>query len=247
MRLSQALIITSKDFSTFRKKRNIIYSTFIMPVIVSVAFPLLVRYILTRKAGAVGSAEMLILLPAFTFFFVILAGVIPSTISSYSIVGEKIENSLEPLLATPTTDGEILLGKGIAAFVPPLATILASGAIFMGLLDVFTVKSLGFYYFPNWGAAAVFALMVPLTLVMGVEWNVLVSSRVSDVRIAQQVGFLAVVPLGGIYVSGELNIISLGDVNTLLMVSAAMAVVDVVLFYLARTTFRRERILTKWK
>ena len=241
------MIITSKDFSTFRRKRNIIYSTFIMPVIVSIMFPALVRYILTRKTNAVGSAEMLVLLPAFTFFFVILAGVIPSTISSYSIVGEKVENSLEPLLATPTTDGEILLGKGIAAFVPPLATIVGSGVLFMGLIDAFTADKLGFYYFPNWSAATIFAVMIPLSLVMGVEWNVLVSSRVSDVRIAQQVGLLVAVPLGGIYVAGEINLISLGDVNTLLMISAAIAVVDVVLFYVARATFRRERILTKWK
>ena len=218
-----------------------------MPVIVSIMFPALVRYILTRKTNAVGSAEMLVLLPAFTFFFVILAGVIPSTISSYSIVGEKVENSLEPLLATPTTDGEILLGKGIAAFVPPLATIVGSGVLFMALLDAFTVGNLGFYYFPNWSAATIFAVMIPLSLVMGVEWNVLVSSRVSDVRIAQQVGLLVAVPLGGIYVAGEINLISLGDVNTLLMISAAIAVVDVVLFYVARATFRRERILTKWK
>jgi ABC-2 type transport system permease protein len=54
------------------------------------------------------------------YIFVVLATVLPSTIAAHSIVGEKVEKTLEPLLATPTTDGEILLGKGIAAFLPPI-------------------------------------------------------------------------------------------------------------------------------
>jgi hypothetical protein len=58
---------------------------------------------------------------------------LPVAIASYSLVGEKIERSLEPLLATPATDGEILLGKGIAAFVPPVAAIWAGAVVFMAL------------------------------------------------------------------------------------------------------------------
>ena len=54
---------------------------------------------------------------ALVFIFIILAAIIPTVIGSYSIVGEKIEK-LETLLATPTTDSEILLGKTLAAFLP---------------------------------------------------------------------------------------------------------------------------------
>ena len=109
------------------------------------------------------------LLPAFTFFYVILAGMIPTTIASYTMVGEKVEKSLEPLLATPTTDGEILLGKGIAAFIPPIAAILGGATIFMILMDIVTQSKLGYYYFPNWNAAIVLFLMVPLAAIISVE------------------------------------------------------------------------------
>jgi ABC-2 type transport system permease protein len=82
---------------------------------------------------------------------------------------------------------------------------------------------------------------------MSVEWNVIISSRVSDVRVAMQLGALLVLPFGGIYVGGELNLIPLGDSNNLLAIAGVLSVVDVLLLYLARATFRREEILTKWK
>jgi hypothetical protein len=47
--------------------------------------------------------------------------------------------------------------------------------------------------------------MVPLAVVMSVEWNVIISARVSDVWVAQQIGILLILPFGGIYVAGELN------------------------------------------
>lgn len=248
MRLSQSWIVASKDFAVFRKKMNIIYSILVVPLIVSFLLPLVVWYATYHsKGGGWSPAEMAIILPAFTFFYLILAGVIPSTIASYSIVGEKVEKSLEPLLATPTTDGEVLFGKGVAAFLPTVAAIVGGSAIFMALTDLATYGKLGYYFFPDWNAVIVLFLMVPLAIVIGVEWNVFVSSRVSDVRIAQQIGMLLVLPLAGIYVAGELNLIHLGDTNNLLIISGALALFDLIFLYVVRTTFRREAILTRWK
>jgi len=229
------------------KKRNIIYSIFVVPFLVSIFLPAVIWYTLHEGSGAISPAELVVLMPAFTFFYLILAGLIPTTIASYSIVGEKIEKSIEPLLASPSTDGEILFGKGLAAFVLPVASILGGAAIFMGLTDVLTRDVLGYYFFPNWNAAIVFFLMVPLANVMSVEWNVLVSSRVSDVRVAAQVGSLLLLPYGGVYVAGELNLIPLGDTNTLLAISGILAIVVVLLLYVVRATFRRDEILTRWK
>ena len=201
-----------------------------------------------RNGGrGIPAAQLPVLLPAFAFFYLILAGFIPTSIASYSIVGEKVEKSLEPLLATPTTDGEILLGKGISAFLPPIAAIWGGSAVFMVLIDLVTRGTLGYNFFPNWNAGIVLFLMVPLAAIMSVEWNVIISSRVSDVRVAMQLGALVVLPFGGIYVSGELNLISLGDASNLLIIAGILLVVDVLLLYVARATFRREEILTKWK
>ena len=247
MRLSKSWIIASKDFAIFRKKRNILYSILIVPLLISVLFPAVVAFAGRNGGRGIPAAQLPVLLPAFSFFYLILAGFIPTSIASYSIVGEKVEKSLEPLLATPTTDDEILLGKGISAFLPPMAAILGGSAAFMVLMDLVTRGTLGYAFFPNWNAGIVLLLMVPLAAIMSVEWNVIISSRVSDVRVAMQLGALVVLPLGGVYVGGELNLIPLGETSILLIIAGILFVVDLLLLYVARATFRREEILTKWK
>jgi ABC-type Na+ efflux pump permease subunit len=232
----------------FLKKKNIIYSAFVVPLLASLFLPVVIYYVELENGGSgIAASELTYLLPALTFFYLILAGLIPTTIASYSIIGEKVEKSFERLLATPTTDSEILLGKGISSFLPPLGAILVGAAIYMVLMDVVTHGTLGYYFFPNWNAAVVFFLAVPLATIMSVEWNVIVSARVSDVRVAQQVGMLLVLPFAGVYVGGELGVVPLGNTGVLLIISGILLATDLLLLYVARATFRREEILTKWK
>jgi ABC-type transport system involved in multi-copper enzyme maturation permease subunit len=248
MRFSKSWIIASKDFKVYMKKSNILYALIVIPILIAFLIPGVISYAGHKNGGSgIPAAELTVLLPAFSFFYLILAGYLPSSIASYSLVGEKVEKSLEPLLATPTTDSEILLGKGIAAFIPPVVAILGGSAIFMALMDLVTHSKLGYYFFPNWNAAIVLFLMVPLAVIMSVEWNIVVSSRVSDVRTAQQLGIIMVLPFAGIYVSGELDIVNLGVTNNLLIIAGIIFVVDILLFYVARATFQREEILTSWK
>jgi ABC-2 type transport system permease protein len=183
---------------------------------------------------------------AFDFFFVIVAVMIPVGMASYSIVGEKVEKSLEPLLATPATDGEILLGKSIASFLPSIASTFFGATIFMVLIDVITQKQLGYLFYPNWTAEVFLLLAAPLACLFSVELNVIVSSRVSDVRAGNQFGGLLVIPFAALYVLGEINVVQL-TANNLLIISALLLLVDVILFFVSRSTFRREEILTKWK
>ena len=247
MRLSKAWVVASKDLAIFRRKRSILYSLVIVPIMVSILFPA-VLLIAGRNGGkTMPPAALGALLPSFAFFWLILAGVIPTTLASYSIVGEKVEKCLEPLLATPTTDGEILLGKGVAAFLPPIVAILGGASLFMALVDLVTQDALGYLYFPNWNEGIVLFVMVPIAAMMSVEWNIIISSRVSDVRIAQQVGALLVLPLGLIYVAGEVRLVDLGDTTNLLIISGILAAVAVLFLPIARATFSREQILTKWR
>jgi hypothetical protein len=79
-----------------------------------------------------------------------------------------------------------------------------------------------------------------------VEANVIIASLVGDLRAAQQLGTLASVPFGGVFVLAETNFTSL-DPTTLLTISVLLLAIDVVLLQVCRVTFRREEILTKWK
>jgi ABC-type Na+ efflux pump permease subunit len=98
MRFSKAWLIAARDFKIFRRQRNIWYSIVVFPVIISVLFPLVLEYA-GNKTGGIPAAAIPTLLNSFSFFFVIGAAFVPLGIASYSIVGEKVEKSLEPLLA----------------------------------------------------------------------------------------------------------------------------------------------------
>jgi ABC-2 type transport system permease protein len=243
VRLSKSWIIAAKDFKTFRKKKGILYLVAFIPLYVAILIPVVIGYVGQKKTPA----ELMVLLPAFLFLYVILGSYLSTPIASYTIAGEKLEKSLEPLLATPTTDSEILLGKGAAAFLPPLAATLGGSALFMLLMDLTTEGKLGYYYFPDWNSAIVILLLLPLALLMSVQINVIVSSWVTDIRAGQQLGALTVVPFIGLYVAGEVDFINLGDATNLAVIAGALVVADVLLFFLSRATFRREEILTKWK
>ena len=243
MRLSKVWTVASKDFMTYRKKKSILYSAFYFVGIVSIGVPFILRYVASKPKNAVALPN---LMNAFSFLYVIGAALLPLGIASYSLVGEKVQKSLEPLLATPTTDEEILAGKSIAAFLPAIGANLIGAVIFTVLVDLFTYKTLNSLYFPNWNMAIILFLLAPLACILSVGYNVLISSRANDVRTAQQLGALIILPLGAVYLLTELRVLDL-NTNTLLIVAASLAAVDVVVFFLAKATFQREEILTKWK
>ena len=245
MRLSKAWIIAEKDFAIFRKKKSVIYSVVLFPLFVSISLPLIVQFI-GSKSGGIPAEALPTVLNAYSLFFITGAVTLPTAIASYSLVGEKVQKSIEPLLATPTTEGEILLGKSIAAFLPPIAAIYMGAVIFMALIDSLTYNTLGYFYFPNWNMGVIMFLLAPLGSILSIEFNILISSRVNDVRAAQQLGGIVALPFVGLYVLAEANILSLESSN-LLIISASLVAIDVILFYISEAVFRREKILTKWK
>ncbi|MGZ4902630.1 MAG: ABC transporter permease subunit [Halobacteriota archaeon] len=250
MKLWKSWVIARKDFATFRMKRYIIYSLVVVPLLISIGLPLLIWLSVRNGIPSAQLPDVISglndVLNAFFFLFVLIAGILPISIGAYSIVGEKLEKTLEPLLAPPTTDGEILLGKVIAAFLPSIIATYASAVIFMALMDAATGTTLGYVFFPNWTMAVILLVIVPLISILSTEFNVIISARVSDIRAAQQLGALITLPLAGVYVAAEIDFLLLTPTN-LAVISAIILVIDVLLFSLSRATFRREEILTKWK
>ena len=245
MSLRMSWIIAAKDLKEFLRKRTVLYTVVLLPLFISILFPLVIEFA-GRRSGGIPAVALPGLLNSFAFFFVIIPAIIPTPIASYSIVGEKIQKSLEPLLATPTTDGEILLGKSVAAFLPAIAATYGGAAVFILLIDGVTYGTLGYLYFPNWEMGVILLFLAPVAAVLSIELNVIASSRFNDVRTASQLGSLMALPFGGIYVAGEIGLISL-DTNNLLIIASILAAIDLVLFFVSTTTFRREEILTKWK
>jgi ABC-type Na+ efflux pump permease subunit len=245
MNLRHSWIIAAKDLKAIRHRRTILYTIVGFPLAISILFSYIVGYIYTA-APTTKVSDIAGLLDAFAFWFVIIAATLPSPIASYSIVGEKVEKSLEPLLATPATDGEILLGKSIASFLPTILATYASAVIYIASVDSTLYSRVGGLYYPNWEMVVILLLLAPLTAILSIEMNVITSSRVTDVRSASQLGSIVFAPFIGLYIAGEIGVITL-DTTSLLVISAIFALLAVAMFFLSVRTFQREEILTKWK
>jgi ABC-2 type transport system permease protein len=121
-----------------------------------------------------------------------------------------------------------------------------AAAVFMVGIDEVAFNKLGYYYFPNWTIATLLPILMPVAVVLSVEFSVIVSSRVNDVRSASSFGILMFFPFLAIYLASEIGVITLST-NNLLIISGILLVLDVILFFVSTATFRREEILTKWK
>ncbi len=245
MNLQNAWAVAAKDFKIYRKKINVIRASIAYPLIVAVLFPFILNYSIHKETPAVAATLAPSLMDSFSIWFLIGSVIIPTAITSYSLVGEKLQKSLEPLLATPMTDGDILLGKTISGLVIPVAAIYIGSIIFMALMDHFTQGVLGYLYYPNWHMGAIL-LVVPLASLMSVEVNIIISARVTDARSAQQLGALLMFPFIGLYLAADLKIFPFTNTN-LLILAGALALIDLAFFFVSKATFQREEILTRWK
>lgn len=181
----------------------------------------------------------------FTLMFMILPVAIPVTIAAYSIVGEKAARSLEPLLATPITTLELVAGKSIAAALPAIIatwlsfTIYLVGARLMVNSTVFSRLA-----DPLW-FIAIF-VVGPLLTVMAVNIAIMISSRVTDPRVAEQLSAVVILPLIMLIIGQSVGWILI-DRELIIVIGAVVAVLDAILFYMSIKVFQRETILTRWK
>lgn len=177
--------------------------------------------------------------------FIVVPATLPTIIATYSIVGEKNNRSLEPLLATPTTDGELLAGKIFSSFIPSMGSTYLAFVLGVVLLDIVLIPKVGYPPLPSLIWILAILLIAPTACLMSVLACVLVSSKVSDVRAAQQLGGFVVMPVV-VLMLGVLSGLLLLSPFTVIIFAIIYIIIDLGLFYFARAVFNRESILTKW-
>jgi ABC-2 type transport system permease protein len=238
--------IARKDLRTALRRRGVRASLVLFPVLTGVGLSLVVRWVGSRSGSTIPPEVLARLLTSFLFFFVIGSATLPTAIAAYSFVGEKVERSLEPLLATPASDFDVLVGKSLAAFLPPVVATWVGAALFIVITNRQTSSTIGTAYLPDATSWVILGLVVPLSALLSVLVSVLVSVRATDTRSAQQAASLLALPFAAIYVMSEIQVISLDPTGTLSL-AGVLAAIDIVLFVAARAAFDREEILTRWR
>lgn len=170
---------------------------------------------------------------------------LPVLIAAQSVAGEKERRTLEPLLATPVKAMDVVLGKSLAAVIPAYVITLLAFAIFAVGADVIAWPVLGRLALPD--PSFLFAVLVlsPLLAFFGNCVSVLISSRVSDSRLAQSLAGLVVMPFFGVVTLQFAGLLSLGPSAHAALAVGTLAA-DAALLALAVRLFDRDRLLTRW-
>jgi ABC-2 type transport system permease protein len=185
------------------------------------------------------------MLNIYSLMFMMLPLIIPVTIAAYSIVGEKTTRSLEPILATPITTIELLIGKAASAVIPAIIASWLSFFIYIIGVRMLTNPTVFRYALePTWLLATF--LVGPLLAVFSVSGAVLISSRVSDPRAAEQLAGAVVLPIV-LMILGQSMGWLLIDRTLILYMAGIVLVLDVVMSFITLQAFQRETILTRWK
>jgi ABC-2 type transport system permease protein len=181
----------------------------------------------------------------FLVFFLLMPAYIPLSIATFSIIGEKQARSLEPVLAAPIRTAELLAGKAIAALVPGVLAGWVTYVAFVALASiVYGPALLGVVTDASW-LAGVF-LLGPAVGLSSVVAGVIVSARVNDPRVAQQIGGVVIVPVVALVLVQATGTLLVGPVGYVLLTLAVVAI-SLVGLRIGIRLFDRESILTRWR
>ncbi|MVT12795.1 MAG: ABC transporter permease subunit [Euryarchaeota archaeon] len=246
--------IYKKDLKEILSLTTVKYSFIFFPV-VFLFIMLIVIYFTYNSLIAQGSiqnaasaAKNLEIFSYISTSYLIFFGIIPlslaSTISSYSIVGEKTQRTIEPILATPVEDSELFIGKMLAPFVPTIIITYIVLGFYTLFVDYLSLR-LGGIVFPNYAWYSIVILFIPFSTILMILLTLVFSSRAMDPRSAQQFSSIILIPLLIIFILG----IVIYTLTSLLIVIMSIIVIlsDIVVYKFALKIFNREIIVSRWK
>jgi ABC-type transport system involved in multi-copper enzyme maturation permease subunit len=230
--------VVRKEVREFRRNRFVVGTMAVTPIIFLVT-PLITLFRIPETGStheiraAVGTLSLLML---------IIPIVIPPVISSYSVVGERDQGTLEPVLTAPVEASELLLGKATAAFVPSvgISYVVYFAAAISVRIGAATVVSDVVWHAPQLLAQVLFT---PLLALWSIWVGIGISTRASDVRVAQQLATLAGLPLLAVTSLISFQAIT-PTVPLAIGLALALLVADVVAFRVVSGIFDRERLIT---
>jgi len=259
-------IIVDKEFDEIMKNKLVLSTLLLMPLMFALVIPaaMLLPAILSpdqiggndtlqltsHLPGAANmsgqEAYIVFMLSAILPFFMMMPAILPTIISSYSVVGEKKNRTLEPLLAAPIAVEDILAGKAISALAPALIGTWIAAAIFSIMVYLLTNNIVHRILVPDLTWLIGLFVLGPLVAFLGVMVTIVISSRVNDPRTAQQVSVILIVPIMAIFI-GQMMGLFLIDETVILAICVVMLAADIVVVKIGSELFDREEILTRWR
>jgi ABC-type Na+ efflux pump permease subunit len=230
--------VLTKEAREFRRNRFVIVTMAVLPLIFLITPMITIFKIPADASGpevqaAVGTISLLLL---------IVPIALPPVIAAYSVVGERDQGTLEPVLTTPVTASELLLGKAAAAFIPSVGMAYA---IYFVVLITVRAGAAPVVTDVVWHPPQLLAqlLFIPLLALWAIWVGIGISTRASDVRVAQQLATLAGLPLLGLTALFSFQVIK-PSVPLAIGLALALLIVDLAAWRVVSRLFDPERLVT---
>jgi ABC-type Na+ efflux pump permease subunit len=227
--------VVRKELREYRRRRTIVFGMAILPLIFLVQ-PLVSIFALPASAsGQLAQHHELLYLLA-------IPALVPATLAAYSVVGERQQGTLEPVLGTPIRAEEFLLGKALAAFLPSVVISYAVFALFVACVELFAEPGVAPALLRGSDLLAQL-VFTPLLAGWSIWLGIAISTRASEIRVAQQLGMLANLP--SVVVT---SLIAFNAIHPSFRVALVGALVLLLLnrvgWRLVSAMFDRERLIT---
>jgi len=231
---SHVRAIYRKEVREYRRNWSIVSTMAAIPLGI-VVFPLILVIALPASAASSLRGDPLVILLG-------IPALIPSIVATYAIVGERVQGTLEPLLTTAIRREELLLAKALAALVPSLAIAYGMYAVVVVCTKLFAKPAVASVVL-QWPYVVAQVVFTPLLATLSIWIGIAISTRSSDVRVAQQLGALAGLPVLLVTYLISFDVIHVTP-GLAVGFGAALLVLDGLGWWVVAVTFDRERLIT---
>jgi len=231
--------VVHKELRDYRRRRSIVVTMLVLPCLFLINPVLTVFFTPASTASSTLDKTISISL----IFFLIIPVIMPSALAAYSVVGEREQGTLEPVLTTPIRREELIAGKAAAIMLPTVALSYAIFGLFLVVTQLFANPIVASALFHQGPILLALLLFTPLLAGWAIVVGMGISVRASEIRVAQQLGMLASVPLIGLFL-----LLAVGVIRPTFLVAIVFAValllIDVRAARLVARMFDRERLVT---
>jgi ABC-type transport system involved in multi-copper enzyme maturation permease subunit len=227
--------ILRKELREYRRNRSLVVGMAIIPLIFLIQ-PLIDIFALPAScASSLRHGDPLL-------YMLGIPALVPAVMAAYAVVGERQQGTLEPLLTTPIRREEFLLGKALAVLVPSAAIAYALYALVLACVELFANPAVASALVRGSELLAQL-LFTPLLAGWSIWVGIAISTRSSDVRVAQQLGMLASLPSIAVTTLIAFNMIH-ATTGLAVGLAAALLLANRLGWRLVSAMFDRERLIT---
>jgi ABC-type Na+ efflux pump permease subunit len=227
--------IARKELREYKRNRALVLGMAVIPL-VFIAQPLISIFDLSSAASRELRHHHELL------YMLAIPALVPALMAAYSVVGERQQGTLEPVLTTPLRREELLLGKALAVFLPAVAVSYAVFALFVACTELFASAGVApaLLRAPDIIAQVIFT---PLIAGWSIWIAIAISTRASEVRVAQQLSVLASLPTVAVTTLLAFSVIH-PSLHLAIAFGAALLILDRLGWRVVSLMFDRERLIT---